>query len=88
MMAAGFVEEEVGTALKMMHPSKAPSPKGFHVGFYQIYWSLIKGKITSLFLKFLNEGGSIEDINQTFIVHIPKVRDAISVIEFFTYKLV
>lgn len=74
LMATSYVEEEVGMALKMMHPSKAPRPHGFHAEFYQKYWSLIKGEITSLALKFLIGGRSIANINQTFIVLIPKVK--------------
>lgn len=32
-----YSEEGVKTALTMMHPSKAPGPDDFHVGFYQKY---------------------------------------------------
>lgn len=63
-------------ALAMMHPTKASGPNGFHAAFYQRYWSLVGKEVTSLAFNFLNSEGSIEEINQTFILLIPKVKNA------------
>lgn len=48
----------------------------------KIYWDLVSRDVTKLALKFLNEGGSIKDINQTFIVLISKVKNALSMSSF------
>lgn len=67
-----FTAEEIYKALCDMGPTKAPGPDGFHAIFYQKYWSMVGQQVTSVVLKALNEGLSVEDINKTIIVLIPK----------------
>lgn len=67
---------EVKNALFMMHPSKPLGPNGFHATFYQKYWHIVGRKVTTLALKFLNEGGSLEEVHDPFIVLIPKIINA------------
>lgn len=54
-----FTKTKLEIALKSMHPSKAPSPNGAHVLFYQKYWRYFK----NLYLS---------PINKTFTALIPK----------------
>lgn len=47
---------EVKQALFHMHPDKSPRPDGMSFGFYQHYWSIIKGDIISLVRHFFTAG--------------------------------
>ena len=40
--------------------------------FFQKYWDLVGVDVTEAALNFLNKGDRIVDINETFIVLIPK----------------
>ncbi|KAK5845316.1 hypothetical protein PVK06_001487 [Gossypium arboreum] len=71
-LLAPYSEEEIVKVLKGMRPTKASGPDDFPAVFYQKFWSII-GKDTSEFcLNILNESCSLEDINRTYIVLIPK----------------
>lgn len=69
-----------------MHLSKALDPDGLHVGFYKKYWSVGK-EVTNLALKFLSEGGTMKEINKTFIVLITKVKNTNSYSDFKPIRL-
>ncbi|KAK5802172.1 hypothetical protein PVK06_029755 [Gossypium arboreum] len=68
-----FTKEDIGAAVKMMAPLKAPSVDGFPIIFFQRYWNLIGPDISSYYLSILNGEAEIADINKTRIVLIPKV---------------
>uniref|UniRef100_A0A8R7PBK5 Reverse transcriptase domain-containing protein n=1 Tax=Triticum urartu TaxID=4572 RepID=A0A8R7PBK5_TRIUA len=70
-----FCADEVEKALFAMAPAKAPGADGFHAGFYQHHWSLIKEDVTRSVLNFLNGRHMPEAINKTVIVLIPKVKN-------------
>ena len=42
-----FTREEVATALKQIHPTKAPGLDGMFAIFYQKYWSIVGCSISS-----------------------------------------
>lgn len=65
-----FTKEEVEMALRQMAPLKYPGPEGFNLGFYEIYWHLLGEEVTSMVLKFLNDGCFDNAINFTYIVLI------------------
>ena len=62
-LIAAFTREEVVTALKQMHPTKAPGPDGMSVIFFQKYWDVVGNDITCMVLNVLNSDMSIADIN-------------------------
>lgn len=64
--------EEVKTDLKQMHPTKAPGPDGLPALFYKKIWDSIGGDVVSYVLNLLNNGGPVDQINNTHIVLIPK----------------
>ncbi|KAK5775000.1 hypothetical protein PVK06_042866 [Gossypium arboreum] len=67
-----YSEGKIIESLKGMGPTKASGADGFPVIFYQKYWHII-GKDTSDFcLGILNNGSSLEEINKTQLVLIPK----------------
>ncbi|KAA3455882.1 reverse transcriptase [Gossypium australe] len=71
-LLAPFIESEVVEALKGMGLTKAAGVDGFPTIFYQKYWHIL-GKNTSDFcFGVLNNGRSLEDINKTLVVLIPK----------------
>lgn len=56
-----------------MFPTKALGPNGFPALFFQKYWDIVGVNTTSNCLDILNNGGSIQEWNNTNIVLIPKV---------------
>jgi hypothetical protein len=68
-----FTESEVEAALFQMAPNKAPGVDGFNVGFFQIYWQLVKLCAVNAVLGFLNGCDLPEDVNKPLLVLIPKV---------------
>jgi hypothetical protein len=68
-----FNEEEVKNALFQMFPTKAPGPDGFPAHFFQTHWELWGEEVTSAVIRVLKGEDDMRDINQTFLVLIPKV---------------
>ena len=74
-LIAAFTKEEVVTALKQMHPTKAPGLDGMSAIFFQKYWDVVGDDITCMVLNVLNFDMSIADINRTNITLIPKINN-------------
>ena len=55
-----------------MHSDKSLGPDGMNIGFYQSYWDVVGGDITTACLSYLNNNLLPEDLNTTSIVLIPK----------------
>ena len=70
---APFSKEEVKTALLQMFPTKAPDPNGFPAHFFQRNWDLYGDEVTDMVLRVLSGDDSLEEINKTFIILIPKI---------------
>ena len=94
-LIAAFTKEEMVTALKQMHPTKAPSPDGMSAIFFQKYWDVVGDDITCMVLNVLNSDMSIADINRTNITLIPKINSPSKMSDFrpislcnVVYKLV
>lgn len=73
MLEEPFTEQEVEAALFKMAPNKAPGMDGFHAGFFQTHWQLVKPCVVSAVLGFLNGGDIPEEVNRTLLVLIPKI---------------
>lgn len=77
-----FTKEEVIASLKQMSPLKPPRPNYFNPNFYQSYWHIVGEEVTSVVLKFLNEGIFDSCINITYIVLIPKINNFVLAYDF------
>ncbi|KAF7814301.1 reverse transcriptase [Senna tora] len=65
--------EEIRRAAFDLGAMKAPGPDGYSGKFYHVSWSVVGDQETKAVLDFFNNGGSVESINETNIVVIPKV---------------
>ena len=70
---APYSNAEVKTALFQMFPTKAPGPDGFPAHFFQKHWDLCGDEVTRMIIRVLDGADSPEEINNTFIVLIPKI---------------
>ncbi|KAL5854784.1 hypothetical protein ACOSQ4_004586 [Xanthoceras sorbifolium] len=61
--------------LAPMGPNKAPGSDGFHALFFQKFWNVVGEDVSSVCLKVLNGGCSIEEFNATNVVLISKVKN-------------
>ena len=77
-----FTREEVGTALKQIHPTKAPGPNGMSSIFYQKYWDIVGSSVTNMVLNVLRNNLPISEINKTNISLIPKKNNPTKMTEF------
>lgn len=75
-MGEPFTEQEVTIAFFQMNSYGAPSPFGFPAHFYYIFWLNVKNDVCQFALKILNNNSSLEEINTTFVVLIPKLKEA------------
>ena len=73
MLVAPYTVEEVKSALFQMFPTKSPSPDGFPAHFYQRHWDLCGPEVTEAVLRIVRGEDSLESINDTVLVLIPKV---------------
>jgi hypothetical protein len=65
------VEEIKGTVWEM-NPWKAPGPDGMPGVFYQTYWEVVGNDVIAAVHNFFRSGVMLRELNQTFIVLIPK----------------
>src|SRR5438128_12525660 len=82
ILTAQYTEEEVKCSLFQMFPTKAPGPDGFPAHFFQKHWSLCGKEVTQIVIRLLTGEDSLEEINKTFIVIIPKVLNPTSLSQF------
>ncbi|GLT33352.1 hypothetical protein SLA2020_079500 [Shorea laevis] len=75
VMDRRYTAEEVLSALKQIHSSKAPGPDGMNASFFKHYWPIIGDDVTKAVLEFLNEGIMTKGVNRTHIVLIPKTKN-------------
>jgi hypothetical protein len=80
---AEYTSEEVKTTLFQMFPTnKAPGPDGFPTHFFQKHWNPCDKELTEIVIRLLNGEDSLEGIDSTFIVIIPKVQNLTSLSQF------
>ena len=81
-LSHSFTREEVATALKQIHPTKAPGPDGMSAIFYQKYWDIVGNSVSNMVLNVLNNNLPILEINKTNISLIPKKNNPSRMSEF------
>ena len=81
-----FTREKVVTALKQIHPTKAPGPDGVSALFYQKYWNIVGNGITNMVLNVLNNNVSVAELNKTNISLIPKTNSPKKMINFCPHQ--
>ena len=52
-MIKEFFKDEILTALKQMHPTKAPGPNGMSTIFFHKYWDIVGNSVTNMVLNVL-----------------------------------
>lgn len=72
ILSTEFRTKDVTEVIKSLKSNSAPGPDGLPAHFYHHYWDIIGSNILDFVLNILNNEGSIEDINHTFICLIPK----------------
>ncbi|KAL2904979.1 LINE-1 retrotransposable element ORF2 protein [Bienertia sinuspersici] len=81
-MTLPFSRREVKEAIFSIHGDKSPGLDGFGTHFYKHNWELIGEEVTTAILDFFNSGKLLKEINNTFLVLIPKVSKPQDVSEF------
>ncbi|XP_042939332.1 uncharacterized protein LOC122274351 [Carya illinoinensis] len=64
--------EEVKNAVFEMQPLSSPGPDGFCAGFYQDNWTIVGDKVFSTVKDFFSTRSGTGEVNDTYIVSIPK----------------
>lgn len=77
-----FSGEEILTAIKQMHPTKAPGLDGMSAIFFQKCWSIVGNDVTRMVLNVLNNNMSLAKLNKTNITLIPKSKLPTTMTEF------
>lgn len=85
-LSVWYAKSEITQAVFQMYPLSAP-PDGFTANFFQTHWPIIKNEIYDFVLNVLNNHGSLNEVNSTFITLITKVKIAFKVGEFRTIGL-
>ena len=77
-----FFKDEILTALKQMHPTKAPRPNGMSTIFFRKYWDIVGNRVTNMVLNVLNSNMPIAELNKTNISLIPKKKSPTHMADF------
>jgi hypothetical protein len=75
MLAGEFSEKEVREAIFQMKHNKAPGPDGFPAELYQVFWSLIKNDLITLFRDFHVGNLPLFSVNFGIINLLPKEKE-------------
>ncbi|KAK3198138.1 hypothetical protein Dsin_021553 [Dipteronia sinensis] len=80
-LEARFSGEEI-LAIFEMKPMSAPGCDGLPVIFYQKFWNSVGLCVTKAFLGVLNDGDSVEGMNNTIISLIPKIPNTVNLSDY------
>ncbi|XP_060974461.1 uncharacterized protein LOC133039585 [Cannabis sativa] len=81
-LITSFTKDDVLQAMRDIHPHKAPGNDGMPGLFYRKFWSIVGDEVTTVCLGILNEGKSVEAINDTLICLIPKLPKPVQMSDF------
>ena len=82
-----FSKDEILTALKQMHQTKALGPDGMSTIFFHKYWDIVGNGVTNMALNVLNSNMPISEINKTNIAFILKTKSPTKMTEFKSISL-
>lgn len=82
MLMEKFTKEEILKALNQLHPDKAPGLDRFPTSFFQKCWPILGSKMTEALETTRSSRRFLREINNTFIVLIPKKDKALYLDEF------
>ena len=72
MLDEDVTRKEVKISLWSMKPFKAPGPDGYHAGFYQRNWHIVKDSVVKLVANIFESRSMPNHLNKTLITLIPK----------------
>ncbi|KAE8691881.1 hypothetical protein F3Y22_tig00110865pilonHSYRG00305 [Hibiscus syriacus] len=72
-LMAPFSEDEIHTAFLQVHPHKAPGIDGLPGSFFKTFWPLVGDDILTLCLDLLEGRVSMETVNETVNLLLPKI---------------
>jgi hypothetical protein len=76
ILIQSFSEAEAKDAIFQMKHNSAPGPDGFPIGFYQVFWNIIKGDLMALFEDFHRGELQLNRLNFGTIILLPKSNEA------------
>ena len=79
ILVADFTSKEVYDAIMQMEHNKAPGPDGFPAEFYQIFWTVIKDDLMSMFVQLKAGELDLYKLNFGIITLLPKKENAIQI---------
>ena len=74
-MEVPFTIEEVFTTLSNLNGDKAPGSDGYTMDFWQFSWEIVKVDIMRMFKDFFETRKFVKNLNNTFLVLVPKKRE-------------
>jgi hypothetical protein len=86
-LVSPFSEEEIWAALFHMEHNKALGPDGFFAECFQVFWSIIKDDLVSLFQDFHRGDLPLYSLNFGTIILLPKSKDAETIQQFRPFCL-
>lgn len=80
-LCSRFTAKEIWNFVFEMGAFKAPGPDGYQALFFQKHWDLVGNQLTLLALDVLSGRAFPGELNETFLVLIPKIENPQSVTE-------
>lgn len=88
LLEAEFSKIEVYDCLMGCEGDKAPGPDGFNMKFFQLFWGVVKKDIMDFFMDFHKNSSFVKSLNATFMLLIPKRKNASNIKDFHPMSLV